>query len=289
MIRFIIIIVLFAFPAYAQQGIAVGPNPPCAIFGTATGTCLQGAGPLGTPSSGTVTNLTGTASINVNGTVGATTPTTGAFTTLNASQTLTAGPARSLIIGNSEVYGLSVSNRVGDGAIYLGATHSASPDFVLSSNGGNPLLTVSAGALVTMPGTLVITLLGQTSVAQSGTMCYNSGTGLLTYDATLGCLASTMTVKDAWEKIAPLEALHAVLKMEPGSFVYKKDMGLPEGEQIGFNAEQMAGIDERLVSRDTEGKLRGVRYQQDSVLYAGAIQALAECQASWKCRIFGVR
>ena len=40
---------------------------------------------LGTPSSGTVTNLTGTASININGTVGATTPTTGAFTTLSAS------------------------------------------------------------------------------------------------------------------------------------------------------------------------------------------------------------
>lgn len=40
---------------------------------------------LGTPSSGVVTNLTGTASININGTVGATTPTTGAFTTLSAS------------------------------------------------------------------------------------------------------------------------------------------------------------------------------------------------------------
>jgi hypothetical protein len=42
-------------------------------------------GALGTPSSGTVTNLTGTASININGTVGATTPTTGNFTTVNAT------------------------------------------------------------------------------------------------------------------------------------------------------------------------------------------------------------
>jgi len=47
-------------------------------------------GALGTPSSGTVTNLTGTANININGTVGATTPTTGAFTTVNG-HTLTAG------------------------------------------------------------------------------------------------------------------------------------------------------------------------------------------------------
>jgi hypothetical protein len=40
---------------------------------------------LGTPSSGTVTNLTGTASININGTVGATTAAAGKFTTLDAS------------------------------------------------------------------------------------------------------------------------------------------------------------------------------------------------------------
>jgi hypothetical protein len=49
---------------------------------------LTSGGALGTPSSGTVTNLTGTASININGTVGATTATTGAFTTLSASSTV---------------------------------------------------------------------------------------------------------------------------------------------------------------------------------------------------------
>ena len=47
----------------------------------ANATLLYSGGPLGTPSSGTVTNLTGTASININGTVGATTATTGQFTT----------------------------------------------------------------------------------------------------------------------------------------------------------------------------------------------------------------
>jgi len=44
---------------------------------------------LGTPASGVVTNLTGTASININGTVGATTANTGAFTTLSASGNVT--------------------------------------------------------------------------------------------------------------------------------------------------------------------------------------------------------
>jgi hypothetical protein len=47
-------------------------------------TPLTSGGALGTPSSGTVTNLTGTASININGTVGATTPSTGVFTGLTA-------------------------------------------------------------------------------------------------------------------------------------------------------------------------------------------------------------
>jgi hypothetical protein len=48
---------------------------------------------LGTPASGVVTNLTGTASININGTVGATTPNTGAFTTLSATGNTTLGDA----------------------------------------------------------------------------------------------------------------------------------------------------------------------------------------------------
>ncbi len=58
---------------------------------------------LGTPASGVVTNLTGTASININGTVGATTPTTGAFTTLSATgvATFSAGSAAAPAITTS--------------------------------------------------------------------------------------------------------------------------------------------------------------------------------------------
>ena len=42
---------------------------------------------IGTPSAGVVTNFSGTASININGTVGATTPTTGKFTTVELNAT----------------------------------------------------------------------------------------------------------------------------------------------------------------------------------------------------------
>jgi hypothetical protein len=50
---------------------------------------------LGTPSSGTVTNLTGTASININGTVGATTPSTGVFSALTVNDNSTLGSSNS--------------------------------------------------------------------------------------------------------------------------------------------------------------------------------------------------
>ena len=61
------------------------------VTNTGTGSNVLATSPtfvtpvLGTPSSGTVTNLTGTASININGTVGATTPAAGSFTTVSAS------------------------------------------------------------------------------------------------------------------------------------------------------------------------------------------------------------
>ena len=59
------------------------------------------ASALGTPASGTVTNLTGTASININGTVGATTPSTGAFTTLSATTAPSAGLNKVASFGQS--------------------------------------------------------------------------------------------------------------------------------------------------------------------------------------------
>jgi hypothetical protein len=55
----------------------------------ASGAFVVNGGALGTPSSGTVTNLTGTASININGTVGATTPAAGTFTSVSDSGNLT--------------------------------------------------------------------------------------------------------------------------------------------------------------------------------------------------------
>jgi hypothetical protein len=64
------------------SGLGTGVATALAVNVGTAGAVVVNGGVLGTPSSGTVTNLTGTASININGTVGATTPNTGNFTVL---------------------------------------------------------------------------------------------------------------------------------------------------------------------------------------------------------------
>ena len=79
---------------FTTAGKALVSNPI-----TGTGNVVMSTSPtlvtpaLGTPSSGIVTNLTGTASININGTVGATTANTGVFTTLSSTGDTTLGDA----------------------------------------------------------------------------------------------------------------------------------------------------------------------------------------------------
>ena len=81
-----------------------------------SGAFVVNGGALGTPASGTVTNLTGTASININGTVGATTPAAGAFTTLTSTLDAT-------------IYGVTVGR--GAGAV---ATNTAVGASALAAN-----------------------------------------------------------------------------------------------------------------------------------------------------------
>ena len=94
---------------FATKDALLTGNPSKVVKGTeidaeftaiqaADATSLKSGGALGTPSSGTVTNLTGTASININGTVGATTRTTGSFTTAWADTQLKFGSTGVLVM-----------------------------------------------------------------------------------------------------------------------------------------------------------------------------------------------
>ena len=83
---------------------------------------------LGTPASGVVTNLTGTASININGTVGATTPTTGTFTTSTAT-TITSPAATNLTIQSAGTTAMTIDTSQNVGIA------TASPSFKLDVAG----------------------------------------------------------------------------------------------------------------------------------------------------------
>ena len=112
----------------AANALVIGGGAATAPATTATGTGVVTAlgintgtvgsfvvngGALGTPSGGTVTNLTGTAAININGTVGATTATTGAFTTISASgaitSTVTTGTAPFTVASTTQVANLQAA------------------------------------------------------------------------------------------------------------------------------------------------------------------------------------
>jgi hypothetical protein len=96
------------------SGLGTGIATALAVNTGSAGAPVLFNGALGTPASGTVTNLTGTASININGTVGATTASTGAFTTLSATGTIS-----HLLSANSGVTGFSSQNSNAGTSAYL--------------------------------------------------------------------------------------------------------------------------------------------------------------------------
>ena len=115
---------------------------------------------LGTPSSGVVTNLTGTASININGTVGATTANTGAFTSVTATSVTNSGLTSGRVTFASTAGLLADSASLTWSGTVLGTTgFTASSDSSFTSTGA---LTISKGTT------------GQRPTAVSGMLRFNT-------------------------------------------------------------------------------------------------------------------
>ena len=139
-------------------GLGTGVATALAVNVGTAGAFVVNGGALGTPSSGTVTNLTGTASININGTVGATTPTTGAFTTITASgvitSTLATGTAPFTVASTTTVANLGATNTVNTGitAVTSGATNYLT--FVTATSGNLPQLVNSSITANAVNGTI---------------------------------------------------------------------------------------------------------------------------------------
>lgn len=320
-------------------GLGTGVATALGVNTGTAGSFVVNGGALGTPSSGTVTNLTGTASININGTVGATTATTGAFTTLTANGIISATSAGSasnpeITVGNSTTgiysvsttgFGISVNGSLkadygitqsGSFNITSGEeriTDGSSAQIRLLANGGSnfiqsinsagnasvqlnitglnstamPILSVVATSTI-LSGTLTATL---ANTATTSAICYNTGTGLFTYDGTLG----TCTVSD--ERYKNIEghlnnSLNKIASLN-GYYFNWKDPAMGEGRQIGAIAQEVEKVFPELVSTDSTGK----KSTSMTGAFAPFIEAIKElkvdndnlraCNDNWKCRLFG--
>jgi len=143
-------------------GLGTGVATALAVNTSSVGSFVVNGGALGTPSGGTVTNLTGTASININGTVGATTATTGAFTTVSASGVITStvatGTAPFTVASTTAVANLSIGGN--------------------AATATNVALTAGSGATNYIHFSSVAT--GNQSTNTSTSLTFNATTGSIT-------------------------------------------------------------------------------------------------------------
>jgi hypothetical protein len=234
------------------------------------GSYLVSGGALGTPSSGTVTNLTGTASININGTVGATTANTGAFTTLTASTSISTGTGSTTTAGLKFLNG-SAGVASGFGTIYpenVTSSFSTTYSFFAKSDGTysgingttKSELQVNANVIATATSTgLAVTgVLSATGVVTFS----NYGAGAATFNGS-GVISSvsdeTWKVKDG----APVDPDAMLKQLEPGYWFYNDDKKEIFGKdrQLGFYAQNVnaaigpeaAPEPESYISQDEDG------------------------------------
>ena len=126
-------------PVTRISGLGTGVATALGISVGTAGSPVVNGGVLGTPSSGTVTNLTGTASININGTVGATTPAAVSATSLTDSGNLTFTGTGNRITGDFS--NATVANRV----MFQNSVTNSGTQIQVIPNGTNTNAGINAG------------------------------------------------------------------------------------------------------------------------------------------------
>lgn len=134
-----------------------------------------------------------------------------------------------------------------------------------------------ATEMIRVTGTTVaMPTIAASSAAQTGTVCWTTGTGNLTVDTTTTCLLSLEETKNIQADIDPMQAIAEEMKLKPFWFSYKPGTNQADhAVHAGLGAHQVESVDKRLVGYDPKGKLQGVRYA-DSVtsLNVAAIKGL---------------
>lgn len=139
---------------------------------------------------------------------------------------------------------------------------------------------VAIGSTTTDPGANNLGVTGKifapnlatTTAALGAAICWTVTTGEFQRDTNAGgCLVSSERYKHG---IRPLEdGLSVVMGAHPVSFFYNDGVGA-KGEQVGFIAEQMGAMDNRLVGYGDDGRIQSFRYMQYTAVITRAVQQL---------------
>ena len=185
-----------------------------------------------------------------------------------ASQMASTGPQAVLTLSNSYAGSGAAMELLGDGS---------NPNKYIRSTGGYLQVLNSAASsaifLLNDSGNPFFPGMPSSTAAQSGTVCYTSSNGALSYDPSLGCLSSTIRVK---EHVKNLDiGLPQVLAMRPVTYDLKPEFNPAHlGHQVGLIAEELDKVDDRLVGRDSNGVIEGVRYAQLTAVLVKSIQEM---------------
>ncbi len=228
-----------------------GGNLTVGNLGTGTITTSNGYAIL-MVNSGGGTN-TATDSIKINQPTGATIGLTSVWTNINGIEVLDQNPT-----------GAGTNTLTNPPAAILIDSQTASGAFLLNTG--------STGIFQVTTASINFTALANT--ATTSAVCYNTGTGRISYDGTLGtCTVSDETLKNIGPRID--NALERLLQINGFYFTFKNPTAYGRGEQIGVGAQTVEKVFPELVSTDSEGH-KSLAYDK---LAAPIIEALRELKA----------
>jgi hypothetical protein len=158
----------------------------------------------------------------------------------------------------------------------LFASPGQSTQGAITYNGSLNSMQFTANGQTTMTLTNGVLTISGLGAAGSTALCRNANNQIST-------CSSSARYK---EQLAELGlGLAEVLRMRPVGYVWK-DGGMAD---VGFVAEEIARIDERLVTRNDKGEVEGVKYERLSAVLAGAVQELAARESLQAEEIAGLK
>jgi hypothetical protein len=218
------------------SGLGTGIATALAVNVGTAGAPVVNGGALGTPSSGVVTNLTGTASININGTVGATTPAAGAFTTLSATGVTTVQAGTALLPA------ITTSGDTNTGIWFPAA------DTIAFTEGGVESMRIDTSGNLLVGGTTAggrITAISSTNDLYSG---YNAATAKFAVNNS-GTIFAVSTVISSISDIRYKEnvrdldvGLDKIMELKPRLYDWKEGKGADIKNARGFIAQEFEQV-----------------------------------------------